>query len=333
MTTRPPFDSVRLPSDSVRPPSDSVRPPFDVARLRDQLAAVVRGKPEAIELLLVGVLSGGHVLLEDVPGVGKTTLGKALARALGADFSRIQFTPDLMPADIVGSLVLEPQSGRFHFRAGPVFAHVVLADEINRASPRTQSALLEAMNEGQVTVEGVTHRLPDPFCVIATQNPTGFHGTYPLPEAQLDRFGVCFGLGHPAPEVEFEILYAHQHTEPLERVESVAGPKEWAAARQAVREVRVARDVASYLLRIVERTRTHPEIELGVSTRGALAYFRAAQARAFLLGRDYVSPEDLQRLAPAVLAHRIALGSEARYGGRTAADLLESLIAEVALPL
>jgi len=214
-----------------------------------------------------------------------------------------------------------------------VFAHVVLADEINRASPRTQSALLEAMNEGQVTVEGQTHPLPDPFCVIATQNPTGFQGTYPLPEAQLDRFGVCFGLGHPAPDVELDILYAHQHGEPLSIVEPVATPKDWLAARARVREVLVERDVATYMLRIVERTRSHPEIELGVSTRGALAYFRAAQARAFLDGRRYASPEDFQLLVEPVLAHRIGLGAEARYGGRTAASLLASLVEEVPVPL
>lgn len=306
---------------------------IDVAAIRQSLGGVIRGKHEAVDLLLIGVLSGGHVLLEDVPGVGKTTLGKALARCFGAEFSRVQFTPDLMPADIAGSQVLDPQTGQFHFRPGPVFAHVVLADEINRASPRTQSALLEAMNEGQVTVEGATHRLPDPFCVIATQNPSGFQGTYPLPEAQLDRFAVCFGLGHPESDVELDILYAHQNGEPLSVVEPVATVKDWMDAQQRVRDVVVKRDVAIYMLRIVERTRSHPEIELGVSTRGALAFFRAAQARAFLHGRNYVSPEDFQELALPVLAHRVGLGAEARYGGRTSAALLEALITEVPLPL
>ncbi len=309
------------------------RAALDVEAIRRSLGLVIRGKDEAVELLLVGVLSGGHVLLEDVPGVGKTTLGKALARCFDADFSRVQFTPDLMPADIAGSQVLDPQTGGFHFRAGPVFAHVVLADEINRASPRTQSALLEAMNEGQVTVEGATHLLPDPFCVIATQNPTGFQGTYPLPEAQLDRFAVCFGLGHPDPDVELDILFAHQGGEPLAVVEPLATVKDWVRARQAVREVTVKREVAAYMLRIVERTRSHPEIELGVSTRGAIAFFRAAQARAFLHGRGYASPEDFQVLSQPVLAHRIALGAEARYGGRGVAALVEQVIADVALPL
>ena len=308
-------------------------PALDVEALRQSLGGVIRGKDEALELLLIGVLSGGHVLLEDVPGVGKTTLGKALARSFGADFSRIQFTPDLMPADIAGSQVLDPKTGHFHFRAGPVFAHVVLADEINRASPRTQSALLEAMNEGQVTVEGTTHRLPDPFCVIATQNPSGFQGTYPLPEAQLDRFGIGLGLGHPSPDVELDILFAHQSGEPLSVVEPVATIKDWVAVRQVIRELHVSRDVAAYMLRIVERTRSHPEIELGVSTRGALAFFRAAQARAFVHGRSYVGPEDFQVLAEPVLAHRIGLGNEARYGGRTAATLIDDVIRDVALPL
>jgi MoxR-like ATPase len=312
---------------------DPEEPSLDLSAVRARLGDVIRGKEASIELLLVGVLSGSHVLLEDVPGVGKTTLGKALARCFGADFSRIQFTPDLMPADIVGSQILDPKTGRISFRPGPVFAHVVLADEINRASPRTQSALLEAMNEGQVTVEGQTHPLPDPFCVIATQNPTGFQGTYPLPEAQLDRFGVCFGLGHPDPDVELEILYAHRRGEPLREVEPVAGVKDWIAARGRVREVAVERDVAAYMLRIVERTRSHPEIELGVSTRGAIAFFRTAQARALLEGRAYVSPADFQALAGPVLAHRIALGAEARYGGRTPAALLEALVDEVPVPL
>lgn len=307
--------------------------PLDVGAIREALGGVIRGKREAIDLLLIGVLSGAHVLLEDVPGVGKTTLGKALARCFGAEFARVQFTPDLMPADIVGSQVLDPKTGHISFRAGPIFAHVVLADEINRASPRTQSALLEAMNERQVTVEGVTHPLPDPFCVIATQNPTGFHGTYPLPEAQLDRFGLCFGLGAPAFEVELEILYAHQNGESLEIAEPVASIKGWIDARQRIAAIQVGRDVAAYMLKIVERTRAHPEIELGISTRGALAWFRAAQARAFLEGRRYASPDDFQALVEPVLAHRIGLGTESHYGGRTRAAVLESLVAEVAVPI
>lgn len=306
---------------------------FEAGALRKALGQVIRGKPDAIELLAVGVLSGGHVLLEDVPGVGKTTLGKALARCFAAEFSRVQFTPDLLPADIVGSQVLDPATGRFSFRAGPIFANVLLADEINRASPRTQSALLEAMNESQVTVEGVTYRLPEPFCVIATQNPHGFHGTYPLPEAQLDRFNLCFGLGHPSIETELDVLYAHQEGEPVDRIEPVASLEALVAAQQAAREVMVKREVAEYMLGIVERTRRHPQIEVGISTRGSLAFFRAAQARALLAGRGYVSPDDFQQLAVPVLAHRIQLGSEARYGGKTAAALIVDLVEEGVPPL
>jgi MoxR-like ATPase len=306
---------------------------LDVEAIRRVLGEVVRGKPEAIDLLAIGVLSGGHILLEDVPGVGKTTLGKALARCFAADFSRVQFTPDLLPADIVGSQVLDPSSGEFSFRAGPIFANVLLADEINRASPRTQSALLEAMSEFQVTVEGVTYPLPEPFCVIATQNPVGYQGTYPLPEAQLDRFNLCFGLGHPSLEIELEVLYAHQESDPLSRVEPVGTVEALVVAQRAVRDVLVKRDVAEYMLRIVERTRRNPQIELGVSTRGSLAYFRSAQARALLMGRGYVSPDDFQELAVAVLAHRIQLGPEAQYAGKTAAAILVELVAEVELPL
>jgi MoxR-like ATPase len=312
---------------------DLVGEKLDTGRIRESLGQIIRGKDDAIELLLTGVLAGGHVLLEDVPGVGKTTLGKALARCFAAEFARVQFTPDLLPADIIGSQVLEPATSRVSFRPGPIFANVLLADEINRASPRTQSALLEAMNEGQVTVEGATHRLPEPFCVIATQNPLGFQGTYPLPEAQLDRFALCFALGHPEPEIELEVLLDRRQRDPLDALEPLARPGDWAAACADVATISVERDVARYMLHIVERTRCRPEIELGVSTRGALAWFRCAQARAYLAGRSWVGPEDFQILAAPVLAHRIQLGAEARYGGKTTAGLLAEMIAEVELPI
>jgi MoxR-like ATPase len=305
----------------------------DIEAVREGLSRVLRGKPDAIELLLIAVLSGGHVLLEDVPGVGKTTLGKALALCFGADFGRVQFTPDLLPADIVGAQILNPENGTLSFRAGPVFTHVLLADEINRASPRTQSALLEAMNELQVTVEGTTHALPRPFCVIATQNPIGFQGTYPLPEAQLDRFNLSFGIGHPAPDVELDILFAHQHGDPLGELEPMASVADLLATQEAVQEVRVKPEVAQYMLRIVEATRSHPRIDLGVSTRGALAWFRAAQARAFLSGRDYASPDDFQFTAVPVLAHRLQLATEARYAGKTSAAVVAELLEEAVLPL
>ncbi|MCS6901314.1 MAG: MoxR family ATPase [Polyangiaceae bacterium] len=304
----------------------------EIERLRDNLAGVIQGKGEAIELLLVGLLSGGHMLLEDVPGSGKTTLAKALARSLSMQFSRVQFTPDLLPADILGSTILRPGDGTFSFQPGPIFTNVLLADEINRASPRTQSALLEAMNEAQVTVDGQTHPLPSPFLVIATQNPVDFQGTYPLPESQLDRFLLRFALGYPPPEAELAVLFAHQTAPPLEALGPVMDRATLLAMQAEVRRVEVREPVARYLLRLVVATREHPEIELGVSTRGALAYFRAAQARAFLAGRSYVSPDDVQRLAGPVLAHRLALGAQARYGGRSGLTFVQEIVSRTPVP-
>jgi MoxR-like ATPase len=300
--------------------------------LRSSLQAVILGKEDVIELMLVGVLSGGHVLLEDVPGVGKTTLAKALAIALGLKFSRVQFTPDLLPGDIVGSQVLNPTDGSFRFLRGPVFTEVLLADEINRASPRTQSALLEAMSEGQVTVEGTTWPLEQPFFVLATQNPVDFQGTYPLPEAQLDRFLLRLSLGYPSHEQELNMLFAHQKVHPLDGLKAATDREGLLKLQAAVREVRVEREVGDYLIRLVEGTRSHAKVDLGISPRGALACFRAAQAHAFLQGRDYVSPVDLQALAVPTMAHRIILAAEARYGGTSAADIVDEVVAEVEVP-
>ena len=304
-----------------------------IGALRAGLGEVIRGREEAIDLLLVGILAGGHVLLEDVPGVGKTTLAKALARVFEVEFSRIQFTPDLLPADILGAPILNPKDGSISFRPGPVFANVLLADEINRASPRTQSALLEAMNEAQVSVEGRAHALPRPFCVLATQNPSDFQGTYPLPEAQLDRFLLRFGIGYPDFEDELDILFTHQAQDPLSAVVPVAGGDELAAMQADVRALLVKREVAEYLLRLVEATRDHRQLALGVSTRGALSFFRAAQAHAFLAGRGYVSPDDFQQLAVPALAHRVQIASDARYGGDTAELIISDLVAKVAVPV
>jgi MoxR-like ATPase len=300
-----------------------------LSRIRAGVARVVVGKPEAIELLLTAILAGGHVLLEDVPGVGKTTLAKAIARVFDVEFSRVQFTPDLLPADIVGSPVLDPRTGTFTFHRGPVFTHVLLADEINRASPRTQSALLEAMSEAQVTVDGTTYPLAPPFFVVATQNPHEFSGTYPLPEAQLDRFLLRVSLGYPAESAELDMLHARRNEDPLDRLQPVASHAELVAMQAAVRDVEMTPAVGRYLLGVVTGTRGHADVMLGASPRATLALFRAARARAYLAGRSYVSPDDVRALAEPVLGHRVALTPEARYGGggsgRVLGDILRGL--------
>jgi MoxR-like ATPase len=300
--------------------------------IRKAVGEVIVGKPEAIELLLTAVLAGGHVLVEDVPGVGKTTLAKAIARVFQVDFSRVQFTPDLLPADILGSPVLDPRSGSFTFHRGPVFTHVLLADEINRASPRTQSALLEAMSEAQVTVDGTTYPLPPPFFVFATQNPHEFSGTYPLPEAQLDRFLLRVGLGYPAEAAELDMLYARQSRDPLDGLDPIATRDDLLEMQAAVREVEVKPAVGRYLLSLVTATRGHTDVVLGASPRGALALFRATQARAYARGRAYVTPDDVQQLAAPVLGHRLALTPEARYGGRGPARVLDDVVRGLRVP-
>ncbi len=288
-----------------------------LTRIRETLNAVIRGKEEAVDLVLTGVLAGGHVLIEDVPGVGKTTLAKALARATGLAFARVQFTPDLLPSDVLGASVLDPQAGSFTFHEGPVFTNLLLADEINRASPRTQSALLEAMNEGQATVDGQTRPLPKPFFVLATQNPVDYQGTYPLPEAQLDRFLMRLSMGYPSAEDELDVLFDRKDVDPMDAVESVASGDDVRELQRRVRQVTVSRDVARYLLAVVHATREHPDLALGVSPRGSLSMFRACQSRALLQGRDWVGPGDIQALATPVLAHRLMLGADARYGGKS----------------
>jgi MoxR-like ATPase len=303
-----------------------------VEALQATLGTVILGKPEAIDLLIVGLLSGGHVLIEDVPGVGKTTLAKALARAMDMQFSRVQFTPDLLPADILGTNVLDPKNGTFTFQPGPVFAHLLLADEINRASPRTQSALLEAMNERQVTTDGVTRPLPSPFFVVATQNPVDYQGTYPLPEAQLDRFLLRARVGYPDEDDELGILFDRQHSDPIDTVRQVADIEALLTVQARVRQVKVEPDVARYLLRLVRATRSHPDREVGVSPRGALALFRASQARALMVGRDWVGPADVQALAGPVLEHRMLLTSQARYSGRSRGDIVGAIVSEQDVP-
>jgi MoxR-like ATPase len=284
-------------------------------------------------MLLVATLSGEHLLLEDVPGVGKTLLAKALARSLACKFSRVQFTPDLLPSDITGTSIYHASSGEFRFNEGPVFANIVLGDEINRAPPRTQSALLEAMSERQISVDGVTRSLPEPFLVIATQNPFEYEGTYLLPESQLDRFLMRIAVGYPARAAERAVLVSHRAGEPVENLASVCGLEDIKTAQRAVREVRMESSVLDYLQDIAEATRHSSELSVGLSTRGALGLFRASQALAFLNGRDYVIPDDLKQLAIPVLAHRvIPRGILAGSERGTAEAIIARILGTVAVP-
>jgi MoxR-like ATPase len=300
--------------------------------LKALLGTVILGKADALDHVLVALLSGSHLLLEDVPGVGKTTLAKALARCFSGDFKRVQFTPDLLPTDILGSSVYDPRDGTFTFKAGPVFTHVLLADEINRASPRTQSALLEAMSERQVSLEGATRALPAPFLVIATQNPVEFHGTYPLPEAQLDRFGLRLSLGYPEAGHEVDVLFSQISRHPLDDVQPVLDGTAVLALQAAAREVRVERALAHYVVELAHATRRHPSVQLGSSPRGSLTLLRAAQARAFLEGRAYAVPEDVKAEAVPVLAHRLGLETRARYAGASKEDVVREVLATVRVP-
>jgi len=303
-------------------------------RLTQQLNSVVVGKPEPIRMALVALLAEGHVLIEDVPGVGKTLLARAIAVSIDSPFRRIQFTPDLLPSDILGSSVYSSGTGEFLFKPGPIFANVILADEINRTTPRTQSALLEAMSDGQVSVEGTTHTLPKPFFVMATQNPFEFEGTYVLPESQLDRFMLRIKMGYPARSEERRILTMHRQGAPVETLSPVITGEEIVKLQHEVRKVRVDDSVADYLLEIVRATREHEDLRVGVSTRGALTMYRAAQALAFLGGRDFVVPDDLKSLVGPVLAHRIVGKSFLQAGEFAAAEaILRDIVDRLEVPV
>ncbi len=279
---------------------------FETSRLlQGNIESVVLGKPEVVKLLVTCLLAGEHVLLEDVPGVGKTLAAKAMAQSIEGQFARLQFTPDLLPSDITGSVIYRSDTREFEFSPGPIFANVVLADEVNRAPPRTQSALLEAMSEGRVSVDGTTHQLPQPFIVVATQNPFEYEGTYTLPESQLDRFLLRTSIGYPKREIERTVLQTHRDGEPVDQLKPVVSTDALLSAQNTVREVKFDDTLVDYLLNIVEATRTHDGFQVGVSTRGALSFYRGCQARAITEGRDYVTPDDVKVLSIPCLAHRV----------------------------
>ncbi len=293
---------------------------------------VIVGKSAEVQLIVIGLLCQGHLLIEDVPGVGKTVLAKALARSVGTSFNRIQFTPDMLPSDVTGVSIFNQQTREFEFRPGPIMAQIVLTDEINRATPKTQAALLEAMEERQITVDGVTHKLPSPFMVLATQNPIEYEGTFPLPEAQLDRFLLRLSLGYPSASEEVNVLERQQFVHPVDVLQQEISVEELLAAQQGVKGVYVDGLIKTYIIDMVARTRRHADVYLGASPRGSLALFRTAQARAALLGRDYVIPDDVKALAEAALAHRVIVGPAARIKDVTARSIIQEILKTVPVP-
>jgi MoxR-like ATPase len=301
--------------------------------IQRNVAQVIIGKANVTELLLVALLTEGHVLLEDVPGIGKTTLAKALARSLDCSFSRIQFTPDLLPSDVTGINYYNQKHQEFDFRPGPVLNQVLLADEINRATPRTQSSLLEAMQERQVTVDGETYLLPRPFLVLATQNPIELEGTFPLPEAQVDRFLMQLRLGYPSQDEEEEILLRYQRDDPMLELRPVASSAEVLELQRQANEIHVSADVRHYIVRVVRATREHEAVDLGVSPRGSLALFKASQALAALRGRTYVIPSDVQYLGPPILTHRVHISPQIRLRGRTPEQVVAEVTEAVPVPV
>lgn len=301
-------------------------------RVIENIERVIVGKHATVELAVVGLLSQGHLLIEDVPGVGKTMLARSLARSLGCSFGRIQFTPDMLPSDITGVSIFNQATRQFEFRAGPVMSQILLTDEINRATPKTQAALLEVMEERQVTVDGVTHALPQPFMVLATQNPIEYEGTFPLPEAQLDRFLLRIRLGYPDPESEITVLERQQFRHPVEDLQPVVSVEEVREAQEAVKSVYVSKAVKQYIVELVNQTRRHPDVYLGASPRGSLTLYRTGQALAAMRGRDFVLPDDIKALALPALAHRVIVSPRARLREMNAENIVQGILEELPVP-
>lgn len=302
-------------------------------RLRDNIQKVIVGKSDVIDLALIAILCEGHLLLEDVPGTGKTTLAKTIAASLGCSFRRVQFTPDLLPSDLTGIYYFNQKAQEFEFRPGPIMAQILLADEINRATPRTQSALLEAMQERQVTVDIATHSLPRPFLVMATQNPIELEGTFPLPEAQLDRFLMKVALGYPDEDNENTMLLRFERDDPLETIQSVIGPDDILAMQTEIRTTRVENSVRRYIVNVCRATRLHEEIALGASPRATMALYHTCQARAAIKGRDFVIPDDVKQMAPFVLTHRLVVNPQIRLRGREPEDVIRDIVNTVPVPV
>jgi MoxR-like ATPase len=333
MSNYTPQDTRQTPRAHNSTPQQQVVMAQTVAeRIAQSVGQVIIGKRNEVRLAVLGLLCKGHILIEDIPGVGKTMLARSLARVIGCNFSRIQFTPDMLPSDVTGVSLFNQKTREFEFRAGPIMAQIVLADEINRATPKTQAALLEAMEEKQVTVDGVTYAMDNPFMILATQNPIEYEGTFPLPEAQLDRFMIRIQLGYPSPAEELTVLSAQQYDHPINNIQQVVSVQELLAAQQAIREVYVAEEVKRYIIDLVNASRQHPDVYLGSSPRGSLALFRTSQARAAMAGRDYVIPDDVKALAEVTLAHRVIVGPAARIKDISSRTIIQDVLSTTPVP-